>query len=117
MNESEAQNARDDQKDRDNVIEQLRHNQDQDAGEQRDDRLKVCDAYGHFFIPYGVPHSLWSSAARLFPPALEALTMTAGFSAKASPPKAVTLPTMRQDRISSDEIMCFASSVRFPGVS
>ena len=52
MNQSEAQNSRDDQKDRYNVIEQLRHNQDQDACDQRDDRLKVCDSYGHFLIPY-----------------------------------------------------------------
>jgi hypothetical protein len=52
MNPSEAQNPRDNQKNRYNVIEQLRYNQNQDAGDQRDDRLKVCDAYGHFLIPY-----------------------------------------------------------------
>jgi hypothetical protein len=54
MNEPEAQDTGDDQKDRYDVIEQLRHDQDEDAGEQRDDRLNVCDAYGaygHFFIP------------------------------------------------------------------
>jgi hypothetical protein len=41
-------------KDRHDVIEQPRHDQDEDAGEQGDDRLKVCDAngaYGHFPIP------------------------------------------------------------------
>ena len=47
MNQSEAQNPGDDQKDCHNVIEQLRHNQDQDACDQRDDRLKVCYSYGH----------------------------------------------------------------------
>jgi hypothetical protein len=54
MNQPEAQDTRDDQKDRYDVIEQLRHDQDEDTGEQRDDRLDMCDAYGaygHFFIP------------------------------------------------------------------
>jgi hypothetical protein len=54
MNQPEAQDSREDQKDRYDVIEQLRHDQDEDAREQRDDRLKVCDAYGaygHCFIP------------------------------------------------------------------
>jgi hypothetical protein len=54
VNQPEAQDAREDQKDRYDVIEQLRHDQDENAGEQRDDRLKVCDAYGaygHIFTP------------------------------------------------------------------
>jgi hypothetical protein len=34
MNQPEAQDTRDDQKDRYDVIEQLRHDQDEDAGEQ-----------------------------------------------------------------------------------
>jgi hypothetical protein len=51
MNQPEAQDTREDQKDRYDVIEQLRHDQDQDTGEQRNDRLKVCDAYSHSFIP------------------------------------------------------------------
>jgi hypothetical protein len=68
MNPSEAQNPRNDQKDRYSVIEQLRHNQDQDAGDQRDDRLKVCDTYGHFLIPC---IGCGSSAAWLLPPAPE----------------------------------------------
>jgi hypothetical protein len=53
-NQPEAQDPGDDQKDRHDVIEQPRHDQDEDAGEQRNDRLKVCDAYGaygHFLIP------------------------------------------------------------------
>jgi hypothetical protein len=54
LNQPEAQETRDDQKDRYDIIKQLRHDQDEDAGKQRDDRLKVCDgygAYGHFLIP------------------------------------------------------------------
>jgi hypothetical protein len=46
LNQSETQDTGDDQKDRYDVIEQLRHNQNKDAGDQGDDRLKVRDAYG-----------------------------------------------------------------------
>jgi hypothetical protein len=54
LNQSETQDTGDDQKDRYDVIEQLRHDQNKDAGDQGDDRLKVRDAYGaysHFLIP------------------------------------------------------------------
>ena len=54
MNKPEAQDTRDNQKDCDDVIQQLRHDQDEDARDQRDNRLKVSDAYGadtHFLIP------------------------------------------------------------------
>jgi hypothetical protein len=75
MNQPEAQDTGDDQKDRYDVIEQLRHDQDEDAGEQRDDRLDVCDpygAYGHFFIPCIVVfasrrRAKWSRAITLPP--------------------------------------------------
>jgi hypothetical protein len=36
-----AEQAFDDQIDRDDVIEDARHQQDEDAGEQRDDRLQI----------------------------------------------------------------------------
>jgi hypothetical protein len=51
VNEPEAQDSRDDQENRYDVIEQLRHYQDQDASDQRDDRLKVRNAYGHALFP------------------------------------------------------------------
>jgi hypothetical protein len=51
VNQPEAQDPRDNQKNRYDVIEQLRHDQDEDAGNQRDNRLKVCDANGHFPFP------------------------------------------------------------------
>jgi hypothetical protein len=54
MNKPEAQDTRDNQKDCDDVIQELRHDQDEDARDQRDNRLKVSDAYGadsHFLIP------------------------------------------------------------------
>jgi hypothetical protein len=54
MNKPEAQDTRDNQKDCDDVIQQLRHDQDEDARDQRDNRLEVSDAYGadtHFLIP------------------------------------------------------------------
>jgi hypothetical protein len=44
MNKPEAQDTRDNQKDCDDVIQQLRHDQDEDARDQRDNRLKVSDA-------------------------------------------------------------------------
>jgi hypothetical protein len=44
LNQPEAQETRDDQKDRYDVIKQLRHDQDEDAGEQRDNRLKCVTA-------------------------------------------------------------------------
>jgi hypothetical protein len=46
-NDPEAQDTGDNQKDRDNVVEQTRHNQDQDTGDQCDERLEVFNAYGH----------------------------------------------------------------------
>jgi hypothetical protein len=54
MEQSEPQNAGNNQKDSDDVIEQLRHDQNKNAGEQRDDRLKVRYAYGHYLLPLTV---------------------------------------------------------------
>ena len=64
LNQPEAQETRDDQKDRYDIIKQLRHDQDEDAGKQRDDRLKVCDGYGALWsFSYSLYWSLPFSAA------------------------------------------------------
>ena len=51
MNEAKPQQARHDQKRRDNVIQELRHDQNEDAGNQRDNWLKVSDAESHVRYP------------------------------------------------------------------
>jgi hypothetical protein len=47
-----ARDSRDDQKDRDDVIEQMLDDQDEGAGEKRDDWLKMCEANVYFLFPY-----------------------------------------------------------------
>jgi len=43
----EPDDADRDEVDRDDVVEEPRHHQDEDAGEERDDGLQVADADGH----------------------------------------------------------------------
>ena len=47
VNEPEAKDSRYDQKEGDNVIEQSGHHENENAGDQGDDGLKVGDAEGH----------------------------------------------------------------------
>jgi hypothetical protein len=51
---SEAENSRYDQKDSDNVVEKPRHDQNENAGEQGDDRLEMLDADVHGGCSFGV---------------------------------------------------------------
>src|SRR5215208_675770 len=43
----ESDDADGDEVDRDDVVEEPRHHEDEDAGEKRDDGLQVADADGH----------------------------------------------------------------------
>ena len=52
MQQAQPQNARDDQKGRHDVIEQLRHDEDQDAGDQGDNRLEMGDADSNCGFPF-----------------------------------------------------------------
>jgi hypothetical protein len=47
MNEPEAKDSRHDQEESDDVVEQSRHDQNENAGDQGDDGLKVGDADIH----------------------------------------------------------------------
>src|SRR5262245_38718547 len=48
---SKPDDANDDQVDRHDVVEQTRHDQNQDAGDKRHDGLQVGDADGHGCLP------------------------------------------------------------------
>lgn len=50
VDQSEADHARDDQERRDDVVEQPRHDQNENAGDERNDGLQVADAEGHRFV-------------------------------------------------------------------
>jgi hypothetical protein len=51
---SETENSRYDQKNSDDVVEKPRHNQNENAGEQGDDRLEMLDADIHGGCSFGV---------------------------------------------------------------
>jgi hypothetical protein len=63
FDQPQAQDTRDDQKDRHDVIEQLRHDQDENAGDQGYDRLQMRQANSHFLSPqilsFGIFYRTW----------------------------------------------------------
>ena len=52
LQDAETEDTDDDQIQRDDVIQQPRHDENKNAGDERDDRLKVGDADGHGLSPF-----------------------------------------------------------------
>lgn len=50
--EAEAEDANQDQVERDNVVQQPRHDQNKDTGHERDDGLQMSNADGHGLSPF-----------------------------------------------------------------
>jgi hypothetical protein len=50
--DAEAENADEDQVQRDDVVQQTRHDENENAGNERDDGLKLADIDGHVFSPF-----------------------------------------------------------------
>ena len=53
FDDAETEDADEDQVERDDVVQKPRHNEDEHAGNERDDGLKMADAEGHGFSPFG----------------------------------------------------------------
>jgi hypothetical protein len=51
MQQAKTNDAGKNQVKRHDVIQQARHDQNDNAGDQRDDRLQMGDGEGHYFIP------------------------------------------------------------------
>jgi hypothetical protein len=59
FDDAKAENADEDQVQRDDVVQQPRHDENENAGNERDDGLKLADIDGHVFSPFrnGVENS------------------------------------------------------------